>query len=126
MKNKGTRPANKSKRRTNTVFILAFVLSTLAYMYHLILQTHHENHSLQLLEILDQNQKYKMATEQSYGFFYDVTDEHWQKYKDIYNTHVNHYNTSAPLTFHPSYSQRKAKYFNSAEAWYQTVSHVVL
>lgn len=93
-------------------------------MYHLILQTHHENHSLQLLEILDQ--KYKLATEQSYGFFYDVTDEHWQKYRDVYNTHVNHYNMSAPLTFHPIYSQRKAKYFNSAEAWYQTVSYMYM
>jgi hypothetical protein len=66
--------------------------------------------------------EFDLAWRQSYGFFDDITNENWQLLRKIALEHVNHKYPRRPLTHNPAYDHRKIKYFNSAPAWWQTVS----
>jgi len=44
---------------------------------------------------------YALARDQSFGFFYDVTNEHWRLWQTIYSKHENHRYPNKPLTYHP-------------------------
>lgn len=61
-----------------------------------------------------------LAKKQSFGFFDDITDEHWKLLQHLVAVHVNHKFTEQPLTHNPHFDKRKMKYFNSYPAWWQT------
>ena len=42
-----------------------------------------------------------LARSQSFGFFYDISNDHWRLYKDIYNTHIDHRYPNHPMTYNP-------------------------
>ena len=70
-----------------------------------------------------------LAGRQSFGFFYDVTDEHWDLLRRIYLEHANHLDPERPLKFNPENEDRRGietwgdpEMFSSYKAWYQSVS----
>jgi hypothetical protein len=76
---------------------------------------------------------YSLAREQSFGFFYDITSEHWNLHRQLYLEHENHRYPDKPLTFNPQaneedvlpeiYAKRGGfPGWSSYEAWYQNVS----
>lgn len=76
---------------------------------------------------------YSLAREQSFGFFYDITAEHWNLHRQLYLQHENHRYPDKPLTFNPQaneedvlpeiYAKRGGfPGWSSYEAWYQNVS----
>lgn len=84
------------------------------------------------IEAADPN--YALAREQSFGFFYDITNEHWNLYRQLYLQHENHRYPEKPLTYNPEareedavpeiYANRNSQWkgWSSYEGWYQTVS----
>ena len=63
-------------------------------------------------EILEQHShSFSLAKAQSYGFFDDVTDEHWRLYQKVAKDHTNHMYPNKPLTN-----------IGQPNAWYQEVS----
>ncbi|KAL7428344.1 hypothetical protein ACHAXH_001796 [Discostella pseudostelligera] len=73
---------------------------------------------------------YSLAREQSFGFFYDITSEHWNLHRQLYLEHENHRYPDKPLTFNPQaneedvlpeiYAKRGGfPGWSSYEAWYQ-------
>jgi len=62
-----------------------------------------------------------LAKSQSFGFFHDITNEHWKLLQKILAEHSNHKYPEQPLTHNPHFDKRKMKYFNSYPAWWQTV-----
>jgi len=42
-----------------------------------------------------------LARSQSFGFFYDISNDHWRLYKDIYNSHIDHRYPNHPMTYNP-------------------------
>jgi len=48
---------------------------------------------------------YALARNESFGFFYDIAESHWERYKQIFLEHVNHRYPDKPWAFHPE-SQR--------------------
>ena len=82
----------------------------------------------------DDDPQYALARKQSFGFFYDIFNEHWNLHRQLFLQHVNHRYPNKPLAFHPKareedavpviYAKRKSgwKVWSSYEACYQTVS----
>lgn len=67
--------------------------------------------------------QYDTARSESFGFFYDIPNDHWNRLKSIYATHSNHVDPKQPLRFNPDFEggdQRNWR--SSAHAWYQNVS----
>ena len=74
---------------------------------------------------------FSTARDESYGFFYDVTDEQWSLFRDIYMTSEDHPYPDKPLTYHPeaapgednlpAAASRGGRY-KSYPSWYQNVS----
>jgi len=74
---------------------------------------------------------FALARSQSFGFFYDITDEHWRLFRKIYMEHENHRYPDKPLTFNPEaktnearpeiYKNRNSQWsgWSSYAAWYQ-------
>ena len=72
-----------------------------------------------------------LARSQSFGFFYDITNDQWRLYQSIYNEHVDHRYPEKKLTFNPEgtaqnsdpviWSRRNNhKYgYHSYAAWWQ-------
>lgn len=49
-----------------------------------------------------------LARSQSFGFFYDVTNDHWRLWQEIYNDHDDHRYPDKPLTYNPESTQDTA------------------
>ncbi|KAL7536032.1 hypothetical protein ACHAXR_008564 [Thalassiosira sp. AJA248-18] len=71
--------------------------------------------------------QYALARTQSFGFFYDITEEHWNLLRQIYKDHSNHLNPDRPLMYNPHNEDRKGietwgdpETFSSYKAWYQS------
>lgn len=76
---------------------------------------------------------FALARSQSFGFFYDITEEHWRLSKQLYLKHENHRYPDKPLTYNPQATSDQADPkvyasknnhpgFSSYAAWYQNVS----
>ena len=74
---------------------------------------------------------FSTARDESYGFFYDVTDEQWSLFRDIYMTSEDHPYPDKPLTYHPEAapgednlpaSASRGGRYKSYPSWYQNVS----
>jgi len=76
--------------------------------------------------------QYALARNQSFGFFYDITDAHWMLYRQKYLEHVNHRFPDLPWVYHPDserdeslphiYPGKFGKWaygWASYKAWYQ-------
>ena len=73
---------------------------------------------------------YSLARSQSFGFFYDITNEHWKLWQQTFVEHENHKYPEKPLMFNPQalphqvdakiHSVRSGPH-NSYAAWYQNV-----
>eukprot|EP01082_Thalassiosira_pseudonana_P015374 g13810.t1.1.5e17418b g13810 g13810.t1 contig9:499515-500847(+) len=64
--------------------------------------------------------QYDTARSESFGFFYDIPNDHWNRLKSIYASHSNHVDPKQPLRFNPDFEggdQRNWR--SSAHAWYQ-------
>ena len=59
------------------------------------------------------------APTQSYGFFYDVSDDSWDLLRDIYLKHENHIDPSRPLLYSEHDPKSTQPWDGSAAAWYQ-------
>lgn len=78
---------------------------------------------------------YKLAKEQSFGFFDDVHETTWKRMQQIYMDHENHRVPGKPLVFHPhaeahetlplNYKYSHKKGYSSYAAWYQNVSQSI-
>ncbi|KAL7527134.1 hypothetical protein ACHAXR_001822 [Thalassiosira sp. AJA248-18] len=66
-----------------------------------------------------ENGQFALALSQSFGFFDDITDEHWRLLQKIYFDHVNHKYPDKPLTNNPAFDKRTHGGWNSPHAWYQ-------
>jgi hypothetical protein len=93
-----------------SVTILFSQFLNMRYLYSTLALDKNSHHDL-----------FSLAFSQSYGFFDDITNENWKLLQKIAVQHVNHKYPNQPLTHNPAYDKRKAKYFNSAPAWWQTV-----
>jgi hypothetical protein len=94
---------------------------------------HNDGNDDEEIEEADPN-NYALAHEQSFGFFYDITNEHWNLYRQLYLQHENHRYPEKPLTYNPEareedavpeiYANRNSQWkgWSSYEGWYQTVS----
>ena len=65
------------------------------------------------------NDEYKLAYEQSFGFFDDIPEKEWTMLSEITSKHQNHKFMEKPLTHNPGWDKRTAHYRSSAHAWYQ-------
>ena len=75
------------------------------------------------------NGPYALAKSQSFGFFYDITEEQWNLHRQIYRNHSNHLNPKRPLMYNPQNDDKKGietwgdpEVYSSYKAWYQSVS----
>ncbi len=64
--------------------------------------------------------EYKLAKDQSFGFFNDVPSHDWKIHQQIVSQYQPHLNPSDPLQYVPGHSTRNMKYWNSPQAFYQT------
>ena len=71
---------------------------------------------------VDDNKKndFKLAYDQSFGFFDDISSDHWRIYQQIVSEYIPHKNPADPREFVPGHSVRKQSWFNSPRAFYQT------
>mmetsp|Transcript_27337 Transcript_27337/g.57717 ORF Transcript_27337/g.57717 Transcript_27337/m.57717 type:complete len:156 (-) Transcript_27337:1794-2261(-) len=67
------------------------------------------------------------ASQESFGFFYDITDENWNLLRQIYRDHSNHLNPDRPLLYNPQNEDKQGietwgdpEMFSSYKAWYQS------
>ena len=63
------------------------------------------------------NDNFSLARTQSFGFFDDITNEHWRRLQDIVARHWNHLYPETPLARHPSL-ENNWRY----PQWWQSVS----
>ena len=86
------------------------------------IKTFDEEDVLQFLSLNDSGEvdDYKLAYDQSHGFFDDIPTNKWRIHQEIVSHYQPHKNPDDPLEFVPGHSKRKAKYFNSPRAFYQT------
>ena len=63
---------------------------------------------------------FKLANQQSYGFFNDISSNQWLIHQKIVANYQPHSNPEDPLEFVPGHAKRKISYFNSPQAFYQT------
>lgn len=65
------------------------------------------------------NDDFKLAHDQSFGFFNDIPSAQWERLKNIYLQHENHRDMNRPLLYSPHDPFAKAEWYNSPRAWYQ-------
>ncbi len=67
---------------------------------------------------------FELARSQSFGFFYDITNDHWNLLHDMYVNHRNHRHPDHPLKYNPGFETGPKGWLNSASTWYQNVSDI--
>lgn len=138
-----------SSRYTLSLSTITFIIlvcltvttSTYNYFLHRIIHSNHTKQQLlpQQQYQDDNNIQYNLARSESFGFFYDITSEHWNLYKKAFLQHEDHRFPDKPLTYHPEvtdandarpevYKNRESQWkgWFSYPAWYQNVSNLMM
>jgi len=69
---------------------------------------------------VENSDDFKLAYEQSYGFFDSIPTEDWERYQDIVAEYEPFFNPNDPLQYCPGASKRNLEYFNSPHAFWGT------
>ena len=86
----------KLKLSLSTIIIILVCLtvttSTYNYFLHRIIHSNHTEQQLLPRQQYqdDNNIQYNLARSESFGFFYDITSEHWNLYKKAFLQHEDH------------------------------------
>jgi len=119
------RRTNESKRNARLIVVglAVAVFGITSSKYYVHSQTKNII-SMEKSAVVEGKQATDEASRQSFGFFNDITNEHWKRYQTIMAGHSNHKFPEKPLTHNPHFDTRNKTYFNSYPAWWQTVSNI--
>mmetsp|Transcript_1391 Transcript_1391/g.1794 ORF Transcript_1391/g.1794 Transcript_1391/m.1794 type:complete len:361 (-) Transcript_1391:62-1144(-) len=106
--------------RAMVVSMLVIHIITRSPGIHKKYETQQLKPSLQIKDVRGEEDEFKMARNQSFGFFDDITNAQWARLRYIAAKHVNHLFPDFPFTHNPHFEQRHRKYFKSYPAWWQT------
>ena len=122
------------------IILVCLTVTTYAYnytLYRIIDWNAKQQPPRQQYQDDNNNIQYNLARSESFGFFYDITSEHWNLYKKAFLQHEDHRFPDKPLTYHPEvtdandarpevYKNRESQWkgWFSYPAWYQNVSNI--